>query len=181
MSTEDICESSKFITPTTLAIRPLLQKSHVFATHNMARRAAVRRVRELAKTRVQPQSAPSLPTGHRAGRDDRAHCRGSQTRQPAQSPGGHSWACWSIRQDSVLIDLVNFHYVDYDEQSQVLAASPATLSQDVCAYLATKGRWIPVGHCGTVGIGGFILQGGMGWNARVREAPGLFPSWERRQ
>jgi FAD/FMN-containing dehydrogenase len=33
-------------------------------------------------------------------------------------------------------------------------------------YLAERGRLFPGGHCPTVGIGGFLLQGGQGWNAR---------------
>ena len=33
-------------------------------------------------------------------------------------------------------------------------------------YLEERGRFFPGGHCPTVGIGGFLLQGGQGWNAR---------------
>ena len=33
-------------------------------------------------------------------------------------------------------------------------------------YLAERGRFFVGGHCPTVGVGGFLLQGGQGWNAR---------------
>ncbi|MEK7253673.1 MAG: FAD-binding protein, partial [Bacteroidota bacterium] len=33
-------------------------------------------------------------------------------------------------------------------------------------FLKRKGRFFNGGHCPTVGIGGFLLQGGQGWNAR---------------
>lgn len=81
--------------------------------------------------------------------------------------GGHSWACWSIRDNSILIDFVYFKHISYDDDTKIVQASPGTLSKEVCAFLSSKKRFVPVGHCGTVGIGGFLLQGGMGLNARV--------------
>lgn len=82
--------------------------------------------------------------------------------------GGHSWACWSLRQDSVLIDFVDFKHLSYDEATDTLEASPATIGTELVDYLQPKGRFLPAGHCATVALGGFILQGGMGLNARVR-------------
>ncbi len=37
---------------------------------------------------------------------------------------------------------------------------------ELAPYLDARGRFFPGGHCPTVGIGGFLLQGGQGWNAR---------------
>ena len=37
---------------------------------------------------------------------------------------------------------------------------------ELAPYLEERGRFFPGGHCPTVGIGGFLLQGGQGWNAR---------------
>lgn len=85
--------------------------------------------------------------------------------------GGHSWACWSLRQDSVLIDFVDFKHLNYDEATDTLEASPGTIGTELVDYLQPKGRFLPGGHCATVALGGFILQGGMGLNARVRIFP----------
>lgn len=85
--------------------------------------------------------------------------------------GGHSWACWSLRQDSVLIDFVDFKHLSYDAATDTLEASPGTIGTELVEYLQPKGRFLPGGHCATVALGGFLLQGGMGLNARVS----LFP------
>ena len=81
--------------------------------------------------------------------------------------GGHSWACWSLRQDSVLIDFVDFKHLSYDEATDTLEASPGTIGTELVEFLQPKGRFLPSGHCATVALGGFLLQGGMGLNARV--------------
>jgi FAD/FMN-containing dehydrogenase len=50
-----------------------------------------------------------------------------------------------------------------------VSVSPAVKGGSVLApYLAERGRFFPGGHCPTVGLGGFLLQGGQGWNARGR-------------
>lgn len=81
--------------------------------------------------------------------------------------GGHSWACWSLRQDSVLIDFVDFKHLSYNAATDILEASPGTIGTELVEYLQPKGRFLPGGHCATVALGGFLLQGGMGLNARV--------------
>ncbi len=37
--------------------------------------------------------------------------------------------------------------------------------------LAAHGLFFPTGHASTVGLGGFILGGGYGWNSRVWGPP----------
>ncbi|WP_375479016.1 FAD-binding oxidoreductase [uncultured Jatrophihabitans sp.] len=81
--------------------------------------------------------------------------------------GGHSWAAWSVRDGSLLIDLGHFAAVDYDPATGVAAAGPAARGGlDLDPVLAAHGRAFPGGHCASVGIGGFLLQGGQGWNSR---------------
>jgi FAD/FMN-containing dehydrogenase len=81
--------------------------------------------------------------------------------------GGHSWAAWSLRDDTLLIDLAAFTRMSYDDDSGVVTASPAIRGGvDLDPFLAARGRFFAGGHCPTVGIGGFLLQGGMGWNCR---------------
>ncbi|HEV2536862.1 MAG TPA: FAD-binding protein, partial [Streptosporangiaceae bacterium] len=38
---------------------------------------------------------------------------------------------------------------------------------ELAPFLAGRGRAFPGGHCATVGLGGFLLQGGQGWNSRA--------------
>jgi hypothetical protein len=81
--------------------------------------------------------------------------------------GGHSWAAWSLRDDTLLIDLAAFTGMDYDPGTGIVTAGPAVRGGvDLDPFLAERGRFFASGHCPTVGLGGFLLQGGMGWNCR---------------
>lgn len=81
--------------------------------------------------------------------------------------GGHSWAFWSIRQDAVLIDLVDYKHVEYDEATKIVTTTTSVTSSEMTAFVTERGRFVPTGHCAGVGLGGFMLQGGMGHNSRV--------------
>ncbi len=81
--------------------------------------------------------------------------------------GGHSWAAWSVRDDTLLIDLGNLNTIAYDESTGIATAGPAVRGGlELAPFLAERGRSFPGGHCPSVGIGGFLLQGGQGWNSR---------------
>src|SRR5580692_2814555 len=81
--------------------------------------------------------------------------------------GGHSWAAWSLREDTLLIDLAAFTTIDYAEGTGLVTVGPAVRGGlDLDPFLAARGRFFAGGHCPTVGLGGFLLQGGMGWNCR---------------
>jgi FAD/FMN-containing dehydrogenase len=81
--------------------------------------------------------------------------------------GGHSWAGWSVRDDALLIDLERLHDMTYDETSGVATATPGVKGGlELTPFLARHGRMFTGGHCESVGLGGFLLQGGQGWNSR---------------
>jgi FAD/FMN-containing dehydrogenase len=81
--------------------------------------------------------------------------------------GGHSWAQWSVRDDALVIDLGSLQELGYDPVTGLATASPAVQGGSVLGpFLAGHDRFFPGGHCPTVGLGGFLLQGGQGWNAR---------------
>ena len=81
--------------------------------------------------------------------------------------GGHSWGAWSLRDDTLLIDLAAFTGMGYDEATGTVTVGPAVRGgMDLDPFLAARGRFFAGGHCPTVGVGGFLLQGGMGWNCR---------------
>jgi FAD binding domain len=87
--------------------------------------------------------------------------------QVAVRSGGHSWAQWSVRDEALVIDLGGLQEMSYDDATGIVIASPSIKGgAELAPYLAEHGRFFPGGHCPTVGIGGFLLQGGQGWNAR---------------
>ncbi|MDH6513750.1 FAD/FMN-containing dehydrogenase [Streptomyces sp. SAI-135] len=87
--------------------------------------------------------------------------------QVAVRSGGHSWAAWSVRGDALLIDLGGFREMAYDPDTRIATATPSVKGGDeLNPFLGGFGRFFNGGHCPSVGIGGFLLQGGQGWNAR---------------
>ena len=81
--------------------------------------------------------------------------------------GGHSWAAWGLRDEALLIDLGLIRELDYDPATGIATASPAVKgAAELTPFLTSEGRAFPGGHCPSVGIGGFLLQGGQGWNGR---------------
>ncbi|KAJ5682092.1 uncharacterized protein N7477_002032 [Penicillium maclennaniae] len=81
--------------------------------------------------------------------------------------GGHSWAAWSVRDNSILIDLGNFKQVEVDAENRIARATPSMTGRELNSVLIRDHQLMfPGGHCPDVGLGGFLLQGGMGWNCR---------------
>lgn len=101
--------------------------------------------------------------------------------------GGHSWAAWSVRDDALLLDLGGLGAVGasgedamaYDRETGIVSVAPARTGRELNEFLGRQvggpgddsaeglGRWFAGGHCPDVGLGGFLLQGGMGWNCKV--------------
>lgn len=85
----------------------------------------------------------------------------------AARSGGHAWAGWSVRDDSLLIDLRGLREMTVDAPALTATVSPAIRGgQELGPFLRRHGLVFPGGHCSTVGLGGYLLQGGQGWNSR---------------
>ena len=81
--------------------------------------------------------------------------------------GGHSWAAWSLRDDALLIDLGAMREMSFDPATGIATARPAVKGgAELTPFLTDHGRVFTGGHCPGVGLGGFLLQGGQGWNSR---------------
>ena len=81
--------------------------------------------------------------------------------------GGHSWAQNHIRDGGILIDLSQLNSITIDEEAGLAQIGPGCLAGELNAVLAKHGLFFPVAHAYTVGMGGFLLQGGFGWNSRA--------------
>ncbi|RDW93461.1 FAD-binding oxidoreductase [Aspergillus mulundensis] len=77
--------------------------------------------------------------------------------------GGHSYAAWSVRSHAILLDLGDYRECGLDE-NDVACVSPSVTGRELHDFLLARGRFFPVGHCPDVGVGGYLLGGGMGWN-----------------
>ena len=80
--------------------------------------------------------------------------------------GGHSWSANHMRNGSVLIDMCHFHRFEIDREARTATAGPATEGSTLLKAAMKQGLFFPVGHCKGVCIGGYLLQGGFGWNGR---------------
>jgi FAD/FMN-containing dehydrogenase len=78
--------------------------------------------------------------------------------------GGHSWVGFSLRDGSLLVDLGRLNQVAIDPEARKASIQPAVTGRELNRQLAAHGLAFPVGHCPTVGLSGFLLSGGLGWN-----------------
>jgi hypothetical protein len=80
--------------------------------------------------------------------------------------GGHSFPVWSLRDDTLMIDLGGFKETSVNERTGVVSVTPSVTSKELNDYLSHHGRFFPSAGCPSVGIGGFLLQGGFGMGFR---------------
>ncbi|MEU6350432.1 FAD-binding oxidoreductase [Streptomyces sp. NPDC047072] len=80
--------------------------------------------------------------------------------------GGHSWVGNGVRDGGMLLDLSRLTDITVDPLAGTAAVQPAVTGPALLERLAPHGLFFPTGHAPTVGIGGFILGGGYGWDSR---------------
>lgn len=81
--------------------------------------------------------------------------------------GGHSWAGSHLRDGGLLIDLSEMTECQVDPDRRVAVVQPGLRSSALQTALARFDLFFPTGHCIGPGLGGFLLQGGFGWNSRA--------------
>ncbi|MGV0816089.1 FAD-binding oxidoreductase [Mycolicibacterium boenickei] len=79
--------------------------------------------------------------------------------------GGHSWVGNGVREGGLLLDLSQLRAIEIDPQRLTAAIEPGVRGNEFAAALGRHGLYFPVGHCPTVGVTGFLLAGGIGFNS----------------
>ncbi len=79
--------------------------------------------------------------------------------------GGHSWSANQLRDGGLLLDLSRLTSIEVDPQARTAVVEPGAHSDALAAALAEHDLYFPVGHCPSVGLGGFMLGGGLGFNS----------------
>ena len=74
--------------------------------------------------------------------------------------GGHSWAGAFLRDGGMLIDLSRMNAFTIDVDARMASVQPGLIGTDLNRALRKHDLFFPTGHCKTVGLGGFLLQGG---------------------
>lgn len=81
--------------------------------------------------------------------------------------GGHSWAGNHVRDGGMLLDVSRLDSLAIEAGAMRASAGPGCRGDEVLAALAEQDLFFPAGHCQGVALGGYLLQGGFGWNGRV--------------
>lgn len=81
--------------------------------------------------------------------------------------GGHSWAGNHVRDGGMLLDVSRLDELTVDREAMMATVGPGARGNEVLATLAEQDLFFPAGHCPGVALGGYLLQGGFGWNGRV--------------
>ena len=80
--------------------------------------------------------------------------------------GGHSWAQNHIRDGGLMLDLSRLKSIEVDPTKMTAIIGPGVLAGELNLALVPHKLFFPTAHAWTVGMGGFLLQGGFGWNSR---------------
>lgn len=81
--------------------------------------------------------------------------------------GGHSFAHDALRDGGMLLDVGRLDEVRVDRETSTATAGPGVRGNELCTMLDEEGFFFPGGHCKGVALGGYLLQGGYGWNSRA--------------
>jgi FAD/FMN-containing dehydrogenase len=81
--------------------------------------------------------------------------------------GGHSWAGNHVRDGGVLLDVSRLDSLAVDAAAMTAEVGPGCRGDELLAALVEQDLFFPAGHCPGVALGGYLLQGGFGWNGRV--------------
>jgi FAD/FMN-containing dehydrogenase len=81
--------------------------------------------------------------------------------------GGHSWAGNHVRDGGMLLDLSRLRAAEIDVAAMSASVQPGCRGNELLEALAEYELFFPAGHCPGVGLGGYLLQGGYGWNGRL--------------
>jgi FAD/FMN-containing dehydrogenase len=79
--------------------------------------------------------------------------------------GGHAWCGTPFRKGGMLIDLSRLTDVTLDPVARTAAIQPIVSNRDMMRKLEPYELAFPVGHCPQVKASGYLLSGGIGWNA----------------
>ncbi|KUI35823.1 oxidoreductase [Mycobacterium sp. IS-1590] len=81
--------------------------------------------------------------------------------------GGHSWAGNHVRDGGMLLDVSRLNDCIIDAERMTAVVGPGKGGSLLAADLEAHDLFFPAGHCKGVCIGGYLLQGGYGWNSRI--------------
>lgn len=87
----------------------------------------------------------------------------------AMRSGGHNPTGASLRDGGICLDMSALTGIEVDKPREIAAVQTGVRAIQLVAKLAEYDLTFPTAHCASVGMGGFLLGGGIGWNHTYRE------------
>jgi FAD/FMN-containing dehydrogenase len=82
----------------------------------------------------------------------------------ATHSGGHNATGASVRDGGMLLDVGALTLTEVDAVRRIASVQPGVRSLPLIIQAGAQGLCFPGPHCPTVGLGGFLMGGGIGWN-----------------
>jgi FAD/FMN-containing dehydrogenase len=117
--------------------------------------------------RLDTARAPAAIVGCRSAEEVAAAVRFAIAHDLTVSPrgSGHHYAAAALRDGGLMLDLGGLDFIEIDAAARTARVGAGVRGDALSARLADHGLAFPVGHCADVGLSGYILAGGFGWNA----------------
>ena len=94
------------------------------------------------------------------------HARAQGYRVGVRS-GGHSWNASHLRDGGMLLDVSRLDHCSVDTDRMIAHVGPGKIASVFANELDSQGLFFPAGHCEGIRLGGYLLQGGYGWNSKI--------------
>ena len=125
--------------------------------------------RESVWNSILPDRFPAVIMQAREAKDVVAavHHARSQGYHVGVRSGGHSWNASHLRDGGMLLDVSRLDHCVVDPDRMVAYVGPGKIASVFANELDSQGLFFPAGHCEGIRLGGYLLQGGYGWNSKV--------------
>jgi FAD/FMN-containing dehydrogenase len=81
--------------------------------------------------------------------------------------GGHSWTASHLRDGGMLLDVSRLDHCRINADAMTARVGPGVIASAFATDLDAQRLFFPAGHCEGIRLGGYLLQGGYGWNSKV--------------
>lgn len=117
--------------------------------------------------RLDKARAPDAVVAVRSAEEAAAAIRFAAAHDLKVSPrgSGHHYEAAALREGGLLLDLAGLDAITIDATARTARVGAGVTGGELSKQLAEHHLAFPTGHCVDVGLSGYLLAGGFGWNA----------------
>lgn len=125
------------------------------------------RERAIWNKRLDKARAPDAVVSVRSAEEAAAAIRfaGGHGLKVSPRGSGHNYQAAALRDGGLMLDLGALDFVEVDGNAGTARIGAGVRGGKLSEQLAAHGLAFPAGHCVDVGLSGYILAGGFGWNS----------------